>query len=463
MHHTSRRQWELRIVNAVFVLLFLISVGLLQWLSREYSMRFDLTGTSRHTLLAASIAAAERLQGPLTVTAYASQRADVRSRIQTLVARYQRHKPDLALVFIDPDQAPDKARSAGVRSDGELFFEHGDMRERLAPPTRLDEEAFTNTLIRLGHRGERWVVFLSGHGERSPDRNANFDVSTWANELHKRGFKTRILRLAESSQIPANTSVFVIAGPRTRLLPGELKEIQQYVDRGGNLLWLTDPGPQHGLEALAEKLGIEILPGTVVDPTSQTVAGNATAVVIASYGPHPIVRDTIDVTLFPQVGAMHLNAPKGWRGETLLDTRDSAWLETGSLDGSIAFDKGKDQRGPLTLGVTLARSRDTTELNSASAATQKPKAEQRLAVLADGDFLSNSFLGNGVNLDLGLSLVNWLSQDDAYVNIPVRAARDRRLELSHATQFAFVALFLFGLPIAFITAGIAIWWRRRKR
>src|SRR5688572_2159917 len=137
MHHTPRRQWELRIANAVFVLLFLVSVGLLQWLSREYSMRFDFTGTNRHTLSDASVAAAERLQGPLTVTAYATQRGDVRSRIQELVSRYQRYKQDLHLVFIDPDQSPDRTRDAGVRSDGELFFEYGDVRERLAPPTRL--------------------------------------------------------------------------------------------------------------------------------------------------------------------------------------------------------------------------------------------------------------------------------------------------------------------------------------
>jgi ABC-type uncharacterized transport system involved in gliding motility auxiliary subunit len=461
MHHTPRRQWELRIANAVFVLLFLISVGLLQWLAREYSMRFDLTGTSRHTLSPASIAAAQRLQGPLTVTAYASQRGEVRGRIQTLVSRYQRYKSDLALVFVDPDESPDKVRNAGVRSDGELFFEYGDARERLAPPTRLDEEGFTNTLVRLGHRGERWVVFLSGHGERNPDRNANFDVSTWSNELRKRGFKTRVLSLAETSKIPTNTSVFVIAGPRTRLLPGELKEIQSYVDRGGNLLWLTDPGPQYGLDALAEKLGIEILPGTAIDPTSP--AGNAMAIVVTSYGPHPIVRDTIDVTLFPQAGALHLTAPKGWRGETLLDTRDSVWLETSPLSDPIAFDKGKDQRGPLVLGVTLARSRENASAGMPAAADTARKAEQRIAVLADGDFISNSFIENGVNLDFGLSLINWLSLDDAYVNIPVRAARDRRLDLSQGVKLGFVIVFLFGLPIGFIGTGVAIWWRRRKR
>jgi ABC-type uncharacterized transport system involved in gliding motility auxiliary subunit len=449
MYYTPRRQWQLRIANFVFVLLFLVAVGLLQWLSRSYSMRVDLTGAGLHSLSPASVAAAERLTGPLTITAFASQRGEQRTRIRQLVERYQRYKPDMQLEFIDPDQSPDKVRAAGVQHDGELLFEFDAARERLAPPTRLDEEAFTNTLVRLGHRGERWVVFLSGHGERSPERPANFDLSTWVGELAKRGFKTRTLALAEQSSIPENTSVFVIAGPRTRLLPGELKAIQGFIDRGGNLLWLADPGPQHGLEALAEALGVEFQPGVLVDPTSQAITGNAAAIVVAAYGGHPVVRGFLDVTLFPQAGALHLTAPRGWQGAALLDTRESAWLETGALDAPISFDKGRDTRGPLTLAVAL---------------TRKPEQrEQRIAVVADGDFLSNAFIANGGNLDLGLSLVNWLSRDDAYVSIPVRAARDRRLELAHGTQLALVGVFLFGLPLAFVGGGIGVWWRRRKR
>jgi hypothetical protein len=96
------------------------------------------------------------------------------------------------------------------------------------------------------------VLFLSGHGERSPDRQANFDLSTWASQLHKRGFKTRTLSLGEHPQIPGNTTVLVIAGPRTHLLPGEVKEIQNHLERGG-----TGGTTRSAvrLEPLAESLG----------------------------------------------------------------------------------------------------------------------------------------------------------------------------------------------------------------
>jgi len=339
-------------------------------------------------------------------------------------------------------------RAAGVQFDGEMVLEYGEGLENISP-TQFSEENFTNALTRLGHRGERWVVFLSGHGERSPDNQANFDLSTWATQLHQRGFKTKTLSLGEHPQIPQNTTVLVIAGPRTRLLAGETKEIQNFVNRGGNLLWLHDPGPLYGLEPLAESLGIEFQPGVIVDPVSETITGNAAAIVVAKYGNHPVVHDFADNTVFPQAGGISLKTPPGWQSSVLIDTRPSSWLETGSLDGPIQFDKGKDIRGPLNLAVALNRALE--------------KREQRIIVFGNGNFLANSFIANGGNLDLGMSLVNWLSQDDAYVSIPVKTARDRTLDLSRNTQAAIAAGFLIMLPLVMISSGVLIWLRRRKR
>ena len=100
----------------------------------------------------------------------------------------------------------------------------------------------------------------------------------------------------------------------------------------------------------------------------------------------------------------------------VIDTREQAWSETGALGGKLGFDKGRDIRGPLNLAVALTRG-----LNN---------RQQRVVVIGNGEFLSNTFLGNGGNLELGMSLANWLSHDDAYVSIPVQTARDRGLTLA---------------------------------
>jgi ABC-type uncharacterized transport system involved in gliding motility auxiliary subunit len=132
-----------------------------------------------------------------------------------------------------------------------------------------------------------------------------------------------------------------------------------------------------------------------------------------------------------------------------MDTRASSWSETGALNGPIQFNKGKDIRGPLNLAMALSHPLD--------------KREQRVIVFGDGDFVANSYIANAGNLDLGMSLVNWLSQDDAYVNIPVKTARDRALNLSRSVQIAIATGFLVALPLFMIGSGVFIWLRRRKR
>lgn len=464
MYHAPKTHWQLRLMNLSFVVLFLLAVGLLQWLAKEYHLQFDWTRMHRHSLAPASVTVTERLKEPLKITAFASQRGETRRFIREMVGRYQKHKPDITLEFVDPDTAPERVREAGVQFDGELVFEYGDARENLSP-AQFNEQNFTNALTRLGHRGERWVVFLSGHGERSPEKQANFDLSTWTAQLRSRGFQTRSLSLGEHPRIPDNTTVLVIAGPRTRLLAGEVRAIQNYIDRGGNLLWLHDPGVLLGLEPLAESLGIEFHPGVIVDPASEDITGNAAAIVVTKYGSHPVVRSFGDNTVFPQAAGISLNAPEGWQGSVLMDTRPASWSETGALDGPILFDKGRDIRGPLNLAVTLTRTSD----KFAGSEAAKPRAgednrpEQRVIIIGDGDFLANSFIPNGGNLELGMSIVNWLSQDDAFVNIPVKTARDRSLDLSRGGQLAIVAVFLALLPITLIGSGVWIWLRRRKR
>lgn len=448
MNQSARARWHLRIVNASFVLLFLIAVALLQWVGREYHLQFDWTQARRTALSDASRVLLERLDQPVRVTAFASQRGDLRRNIRDLVGRYQHVRPDIQLTFVDPDTAPERVRAAGVQVEGELLVEYGDAKESIAPQS-LNEETLTNALTRLGRRGERWLVFLSGHGERSPDRQANFDLSTWAQQLRQRGFKMRTLALGEHPQIPQNTTALIIAGPRTRLLKGEIKTIENYVRGGGNLLWLADPGAGVGLESLAELLGVEFQSGVVVDPASAAVTGSATAIIVARYGSHPVVKNFSDVTVFPHAAGISVRTLEGWNTSVLLDTRPSAWSETGPLDGNIAYDKGKDIPGPLTLGVALTRERDSRE--------------QRVAVVGDGDFLSNSIIANGGNLDLGMSLANWLSQDDPYVSIPVRTARDKTLNLSRAAQISIGGGFLVLLPLAFVVSGVTVWLRRRKR
>lgn len=453
---TSKSRRYTRLQGVIFTLLFLAVMGVLAFLSTRYSFTADWTANNRNTLSTASSELLKQLDAPITITSYATEDESVRRAVTELVDRYRRYKSDLTLKFVNPDLEPEVVRTLGIRVNGELRVEYQGRAENLQ---NLSEQGLANMLLRLSRSGERWVVFVEGHGERNPQGVANHDLGQWTQQLTAKGFKVQTHNLVQNPQLPENTRVLVLAGPQVNLLPGEVAIINQYVAGGGNLLWLTDPSTdnnQFGLQSLAKQLGIDFEPGMIVDPTTKVLGvSDPRFALVADYPGHAITQGFKTLTLFPQSHGLIISPPDGWQARVLLQTEKRSWSETGDMSGSIQFDAATDVPGPLTLGVALTRplSKDDAE----------PEKQQRVVVTGDGDFLSNAYLGNGANLLLGMNMVNWLANDDKLINIPVKTATDRNLQLSPLAQGVVGIGFLFVLPLLLAGSGFWIWWKRRKR
>ncbi|MEJ2142847.1 MAG: GldG family protein [Gammaproteobacteria bacterium] len=454
MEMNKKTRLEFKFQNVTFIILFLGIVGILAWLSQRYNIDADWTATGRNTLNEVSTKLLSRMDKPVHITAFAreSQLLTTRQTIQEFIARYQKHKDDIEVTYINPDTAPDITRQMGITVDGELVVEYEGRKEHVQS---LKEEILTNTLQRLMRSGEQHVVFISGHGERNPVGRANFDLGSFSQHLAEKGIKNSTITLNETPKIPADTAVLVIAGPQVDLLPGEVKLIEEYIKSGGNLLWLHDPGKLFGLEPVAKQLGIKFVKGVVVDPTTQLLGiGDPSFALVNRYNNHPIVRDFAFMSIFPQAAAIEYQQQDNTEASEFLQTVSRSWSETGAIQGTISYDKDKEQLGPLTIGLALTREHKTSD--------EKP-AQQRIVVLGDGDFLSNAYLGNQGNQDLGYNIFNWLSHEDNFIAIPVTVAPDKELTVSTTMGITIGFLFLIILPLVLLASGIFIWLKRRKQ
>lgn len=452
MRITRVTRFQSRLSSWCFAALFLLLVALLAWLSTRHPLEFDWTRSGRHTLSPASQEVLKRFDGPINVTAYAREDPVLRDAIRAFVGRYQRARSGITLEFVNPDLVPDEVRKLGISMDGELVIRHGARSEQVKS---INEESFTNALQRLAHDKERWLTFLEGHGERKPFGAANHDLGEWVKHLSERGYRAQPLNPGEAHAIPDNTSVLILAGPQLDLLPGEVELIHDYLNRGGNLLWLTDPGSLRGLEPLAADLGIRFLPGVVVDVAGRLLGINDPGIALVTpslYGAHAITRGLEFSTLYPHVAALTAEEAGEWQATTLLETGNHTWLESGELSGNARYDDGSELRGPLTIGIALERPSpaDRDRL-------------QRAVVIGDGDFLANAYLHNAGNLELGTRLVHWLASEDELITIPPKVAPDSVLELSPLEAGIIGFGFLFVLPALLFGTGLALAWRRRRR
>jgi ABC-type uncharacterized transport system involved in gliding motility auxiliary subunit len=210
---------------------------------------------------------------------------------------------------------------------------------------------------------------------------------------------------------------------------------------------------------LAALLGVTLLPGIIVDADTPRLGINHPAFIpVADYGPHPITAPLRSPALLPQAAALDIQPLADWQTAVLLESQSSTWTETGSLTGRLQFDPDTAERpGPLTVGLALFRTQ------RALSGEFEEVRRQRLVIIGDGDFLSNTYLGNGANLELGLNIFNWLVLDETLISLPSRTVPDPTLRLSEGALALLAAFFLVILPAGFMASGWLIWFRRRRR
>ena len=446
MELNRKTRIQLSVHHWLFVMLLVLLAGLLGAVTRTYHKSWDITLNGRNSLSKGSVELLSKLKEPVYVTAYTAAGSDIGKAALDFLTPYLRVKPNIKLSFVDPTEQPGLTRQAGVQREGELIVQVGKRSEHLAT---YNESAFTNLLMRLARDKDRLVMYLDGHGERKLDGQANHDLGDFGVQLASRGFRSAPLNLSLAQEVPRNASVLVIAGPRVDLLPGEVEKLKQFVQGGGNLLWLVDTEPLHGLQPLVEQLGIALTPGTVIDPQAQQMNAAATFAVGAAYGRHPLFQNFNLLTVFPFAReVVALDGDHGWTATPLIQVAARGWLETGKLDNSVAFNKGRDKPGPINIAVALERTVESKD--------------QRVVVIGDGNFLANQYLGNVGNLDLGINLINWLAGDENLITIQPRATKDAQIDLSQNKKLLLVVGFLIALPLVFLVAGSLVWWRRRK-
>jgi ABC-type uncharacterized transport system involved in gliding motility auxiliary subunit len=445
-----------RLDGWLFALALLVGAGAVGYLTTRHVFVADWTAGGRASLSPESRAVLGQLHGPVEIVSYANPQGDLRPTIAGFLERYRRVKPDLTLRFVDPQQDPAKMRELGITVDGAIIVHFGNREQRL---DELSERSLTNALERLARGGERIVAFVTGDGERRADGQANADLGTFMAQLESRGMRAVPLNFAQVTAVPQHTDLVVLASPSLPLEAGAVRALVDYLANGGNLLWLTEPANSDlNLAPLADALGLRVLPGVLVDGGGAALGlKDPRLIALGAYPPHAITRGFLLTTLFPQVAALAQVNRNDWAVQDFLESGPQSWTEFQPIgnDGSstIRFDAAAGElKGPLAFGLALSRLSPSPD-----------KSQQRVVVVGDGDFLSNTFLGNGGNRALGERVFDWLLGDDALVSLPPRGAPDRVLEITQAELNALSLGFLIGLPVLLLLVGGVLTWRRRRR
>jgi ABC-type uncharacterized transport system involved in gliding motility auxiliary subunit len=467
----SGRQARYGSLAAASVLVVLGILFAINYLSTKYNKRWDLTAARQFSLSDQSKKVLQDLKEPVRIRVFA--RSEDFQRFRDRLDEYTYHSKQVTTEYIDPEKRPGLAQQYGVTSLGTVVFEYAGRNEKV---NSEGEQELTNGLIKVIQGRQPKVYFTQGHGEKDTTSADRAGYNGISGALTSDNFVVEKLVLAQTTEVPADADVLVIAGPRTDFLGPEIDVLKAYLARGGKLLVMLDPAlkpdqPQPvQLQALLKDWGIDAPNDIVLDVSGmgRLIGTDESVPVAASYPPHAITQEFNLLTAYPLARSISPieGGVNGRNPQKLIETGPRSWAESDikSLSGGQpAKMDGSDKAGPVSLGVAVSG-----PATNAPAPKEPPKpgetpkpVEARIVAIGDSDFASNAALGVQGNRDLFLNTVNWLAQQENLISIRAKDPEDRRITLTAKQEQVIFYLTVLVVPGLILLAGVQTWWRRR--
>jgi len=441
---------------ATYTLIVIAILVVLNFLANRYSKSFDATSNKKYTLSDQSAKIAKNLKEDITIT-YWDRGAESFSNAQGLFDRYKGLSPKINVVYQDVDKKRTEAVAAGVKSPlPNIFVTVGNKSEQAKS---LTEEEVTGAMVRALKGGDRTVCFTSGFGEASTtEAQAGEGFGNAKDLTEKNNYKTKVVPMIPKPDIPMDCTILVVAGPKRDYLQPAVDAIKGYVENGGRALILLDPplkfrseiDDNAALAAVLDSWGVKMDKDLVLDLSGvgQLFGLGPEFPIVTKYGDHAIVSVMKELpTGFPI--ARSLQVAKGDK------TMVSALFST--TDDAVATE---DLKNPQ-VNVKTAKPGARVLAAAGTYTTGKEGAEGRFVVVGTSRWIGNGFLAFNGNRDLYMNMLNWLSSDSDLISIRPKDPEDRRLNMNprQATMLFYGSVVL--IPLAIITAGVGVWWKRR--
>jgi ABC-2 type transport system permease protein len=312
------------------------------------------------------------------------------------------------------------------------------------------------------------VGFVKGHGERSSTRQRDRDYNKFAQEkpfrysLINQGFDFCDIRLDQP--VPEDIDILIISDLLVPIKPEEDKYLQDYIERGGNLLIAGEPASRERMNELISRFGVTMMPGRIVKPTERydpdfTIAYPTKEGALMMYQLR-MMRNRDYVVTMPGAGALSYDKEAGFDVTELFvtDTSGVVWNETGEINyiDQVELNSDSGEQKLDAAPVALALSRDIND------------KEQKIVITGDADCISNGEISisrtdlSAANYNFIMGAFFWMSDNEVPIDVRRPAPTDNTVTIGLGGM-RWAKWMLTGIfPLIMIIIYITIWIRRRS-
>lgn len=423
---------------------------------RRLVVKWDLTKNQRFTLAPRTREILKGLSEPVKATVFIPAGRST-SRARDLFKQYEDASPNFQWQHIDPlveqtkllaMQPPPKLNSMDLTG---AVLQYKGKRQDL---TEFTEKAVTSAILKMTRDTTRRILFVQGHGEPPVETAAGAEPTKSIQELlgnlREVDWKIEGINLyGKDVKVPdpADVALMVIAGPERPLAPQEAKIVNEYLNKGGRLLLMLNPGGPNYAEFLKD-WGIKTGDDIVLDRSQDGLV-----LVQADQNSHEAVRPGQRVVFQPLRSVTAVSpAPAGVTVTEILRSGQFSETVTGYQPGKpVDISKAK----PGAVGIAA--------LAEKTIGTGDAAKKARVIVVGDSAFASDQWtrIPSFFNLDLAAGLVNYLGEEEALVSIAPKDENTEQAFLTPEQGRLLPMIHFLDFPVLTLLLAVIVYLKRR--
>lgn len=438
------------------IVLVMVLLAGINFIGVKKQKTFDLSLGKVNSLSDQTVKLLDSLTEDLTVVYFYQKDQDEAERNKRgfieLTNKYRAYSTKVKLDFVDVNEKPAMVKDYGVdKGSGVVFVTYKGKRQRI---DALSEQELTGAIAKSMREKDQVVYYLTGHGEGDlNDQSLAEGMGALKQLLDGKGYPVKALSLTTDAKIPDDANMLLIMGPTQTFLDYEIKAVEEYLKKGGNVILAVTPTANHGLDQLLKNVGIAVTNNYVLKviqtPMGKVVNPSATPITIFSEA-HAITKvfkkDQSNIIMkLPTALTKLATLPTGITVDEIAKTE--------ATDMGFANTNFKEPKGSAPYTVAMAaRGKYLADTNA---------KEFNLVVFGDVNMFDNQFLYQRLNRDILLNSLAFMSKEEKMISITPKEVAKTELNFNQEKFYLFIFAFVIPLPfLLLITSGV-LWFKRR--
>ena len=403
----------------------------------------------------------------------------------SLAKQYKSANERIVAEAVDADSRPDLAEKYGIETGSTgIIVECGDRSKVLTSSDlvtydsttyetiSIAEEKLTSAIISVTTDDIPKVYFLEGYSDYfSLDYGMSYLNIYLQNEITE----VDTLNILSTGNVPDDCDTLVIPSPTQDFNEGTKTAIIDYINRGGNILWLnaamansTDLPNVNEVLALYGVNPFEV--GVIMETDSSRMVANSPNLIIPNLGYSKITEDIYsDGIILANATKININED-GLEDLNVVETdlattSEGAYFRTNFNNSSTTAAEG-EETGSFVVGAELEKT-----ITEANEETGESALTSTLIIYGENYFISDYSLTQDsqypaiqistYNKDLVLNSLAYLS--DREEDITARKSTGTVTYTATEQQDTIVRVIIFAVPSVIILVGLIVWQKRRRK